>query len=275
MNRLRVSYGDAADRVVGVVEPALLATGFAITALIYAPVLWLAVLSVSDNPLSGLAGGFTMRWYDQLVLDQSWRLPMLRSLQVAAAVSALCVVGAVLVGRTLPRLRRGRALLALLFMLPLGVPGTVMGLLLFIYLRFVFGLHMGDWSLVLSHFVWAFPFALIGMLVASSRFDTGLLEAAADLGAPAWRILWDIERPLLMPGIISAASFGFLLSFTELARSIFVGGALQTLPLYTWAEASSHTSHVPLIFCLNTLITLLSVSASVITIALLVRGAPR
>ncbi len=275
MSRLRVSYGDAADRVVGIVGPVLLGGGFAITALIYAPVLWLAVLSLSDNPLSGLAGGFTVRWYDQLVLDPSWRLPMLRSLQVATAVSALCVVGAVLVGRTLPRLRRGRALLALLFMLPLGVPGTVMGLLIFIYCRFVFGLHMGYWSLVLSHFIWAFPFALIGMLVASSRFDTALLEAAADLGAPAWRVLWDIERPLLMPGIISAASFGFLLSFTELARSIFVGGALQTLPLYTWAEASSHTSHVPLIFCLNTLITLFSVSASVITIVLLVRGTRR
>ncbi len=275
MSRLRVSQGDVADHVLGIVGPVLLAGGFAITALIYAPVLWLAVLSVSDNPLSGLAGGFTTRWYDQLVLDQSWRLPMLRSLQVAVAVSALCVIGAVLIGRTLPRLRRGRALLAVLFLLPLGVPGTVMGLLIFIYYRFVFGLHMGYWSLVLSHFIWAFPFALIGMLVATSRFDTTLLEAAADLGAPAWRVLWDIERPLLMPGIISAGLFGFLLSFTELARSIFVGGALQTLPLYTWAEASSHTSHVPLIFCLNTLITLLSVGASVITILLLVRAARR
>ena len=275
MSRLRVSYGNPADRMLGVVGPVLLAGGFAITALIYAPVLWLAVLSVSDNPLSGLADGFTIRWYDQLELDRSWRLPVLRSLQVAVVVSALCVTGAVLVGRTLPRLRRGRALLAVLFLLPLGVPGTVMGLLIFIYYRFVFGLHMGYWSLVLSHFIWAFPFALIGMLVATSRFDTTLLEAAADLGAPAWRILWDIERPLLMPGIISAALFGFLLSFTELARSIFVGGALQTLPLYTWAEASSHTSHVPLIFCLNTLITLLSVSTSVITILLLVRGARR
>ena len=275
MSRLRVSYGNPADRMLGVVGPVLLAGGFAITALIYAPVLWLAVLSVSNNPLSGLADGFTIRWYDQLELDRSWRLPVLRSLQVAVVVSALCVTGAVLVGRTLPRLRRGRALLAVLFLLPLGVPGTVMGLLIFIYYRFVFGLHMGYWSLVLSHFIWAFPFALIGMLVATSRFDTTLLEAAADLGAPAWRILWDIERPLLMPGIISAALFGFLLSFTELARSIFVGGALQTLPLYTWAEASSHTSHVPLIFCLNTLITLLSVSTSVITILLLVRGARR
>lgn len=270
-----VVSGAAADRLLRILGPILLAGGFAITALIYLPVIWLAVLSVRDNPLSGKAGGFTMRWYHLLTLDRSWRVPMLHSLQVAAAVSVLCVTCALLVGRTLLRLQRGRALLAALFLLPLGVPGTVMGLLVFIYYRIAIGFHMGYWSLVLTHFVWAFPFALIGMLVATSRFDTTLLEAAADLGAPAWRVLWDIERPLLMPGIVSAALFGFLLSFTELARSIFVAGALQTLPLYNWAEASSHTSHVPVIFCLNTMITLLCIGASVIAVMLLGRGAQR
>lgn len=275
MSRSPARQASLADRALGIAAPVLLAGGFAITTLIYAPVLWLAVLSVSGNPLSGMAGGFTTRWYHQLAFDQSWRLPMWRSLQVAVVVSALCVIGALLVGRTLPRLRHERAWLAALFLLPLGVPGTVMGLLLFMYYRFVFGLHMGYWSLVLSHFIWAFPFALIAMLVATSRFDTNLLDAAADLGAPAWRIVWDIERPLFMPGIVGAALFGFLLSFTELARSIFVGGPVQTLPLYNWAEASSHTSHVPLIFCLNTLITGLSVGASVLAIMLLARGTAR
>ncbi len=251
----------------------LLVGGFCITALIYAPVLLLAVLSVSGNPLSGVPGDFTTRWYVQLAADQSWRAPMLRSAEIATLVSALCVIAALLVGRTLPRLRRGLGLLAFGFLLPLGVPGTVMGLLIFMYYRFVFGLHMGYWSLVLSHFIWAFPFALIGMLVATSRFDLGLLDAAADLGAPPWRRLWDIERPLLMPGLISAALFGFLLSFTELPRSLFVAGGVQTLPLYNWAQASSHTSHVPLIFCLNTLITLLSIAASAAAVMLLGRGA--
>ncbi|NPD70380.1 hypothetical protein HPQ61_27415 [Acetobacteraceae bacterium] len=74
---------------------------------------------------------------------------------------------------------------------------------------------------------------------------------------------------MLMPGLVGAALFGFLLSFTELPRSIFVSGAIQTLPLFNWAEASAHSSQVPLIFCLNTLLTVLSTVASVAMIGLL------
>jgi ABC-type spermidine/putrescine transport system permease subunit II len=132
---------------------------------------------------------------------------------------------------------------------------------------------MGGWSLALSHFIWAFPFALLGMLVVSSRFDVRLLEAAADLGAPPWRRFWDIERPLLMPGVVTAGMFGFLLSLTELPRSIFVSGQDQTLPLYTWAETTSRGSQVPLLYCLNSLIAVVSVALSVLAVWLLARRA--
>jgi ABC-type spermidine/putrescine transport system permease subunit II len=109
------------------------------------------------------------------------------------------------------------------------------------------------------------------MLVVSSRFDVQLLDAAADLGANPWQRFWEIERPLLMPGTAAAGLFGFLLSLTELPRSIFVFGRMQTLPLFTWAEASARSSHVPLIYCLNSLISLVSVALSVIAIWLLGR----
>ncbi len=250
-----------------------LAGGFAVTFLIYFPVLWLALLSVSADPLSGLPGGFTLGWYAQLLATPGWVEPLERSLVLAAIVALLCMVAATALGRALPRLRRGRNLLLALFLLPLGVPGVVMGLVLFVFYRMIFGLHLGLWSLVLSHFVWAFPFALIGMLVVSLRFDLSLLEAAADLGASPWRRFWDIERPLLMPGIVTAGLFGFLMSFTELPRSLFVHGGQQTLPLYDWAEASSHASHIPLIFCLTTVVTLVSVAASAGAVLLLGRRA--
>nr|WP_321983962.1 ABC transporter permease [uncultured Lichenicoccus sp.] len=263
------------DRVLQGVSRVCLAGGFALTGLIYAPVVWLAILSVSGDPLSGYPGGWSLRWYGALAQDGSWTGPMLRSMGLATIVSALCVAIALPVGRSLPRLRRGRSLLAAGFLIPLGVPGTVMGLLLFTFYRVVLGVRMGNWSLVLAHVVLALPFALIGMLIAVSRFDIGLLDAAADLGASPWRRFLDIECPLLMPGIVSAALFGFLLSFTELPRSLFVAGPYQTLPLYIWAEASSRSGHVPLIFCLNTLITLVSASAAAFMVLSLGRTGPR
>jgi ABC-type spermidine/putrescine transport system permease subunit II len=238
---------------------------------IYAPVLWLGVLSLSADPLAGLPGPFTMRWYQGLFADQRWVEPLIRSLEIALIVSVLCMLAAAAVGRSLPRLRRGGPLLLGLFLIPLVVPGIVIGLDIFIFYRMLLGLHMGMWSLVLVHFIWAFPFALIGMLVVSTRFDVRLLEAAADLGAGPWRRLWDIERPLLMSGVITAGMFGFLLSLTELPRSIFVFGHAQTLPLFTWAETTSRGSHVPLIYCLNSLIAAVSVIMSVISVRLMSR----
>jgi ABC-type spermidine/putrescine transport system permease subunit II len=245
--------------------------GFGITALIYAPVIWLGVLSISADPLAGLPGSFTLQWYGSLLTSTGWVDPLMVSLEIAVMVSVLCMISAMLVGRVLPRLKRGRGLLLGAFLLPLVVPGIVVGIDVFICYKMFWTLKMGMWSLVLVHFIWAFPFALIGMLVISSRFDVRLLEAAADLGASPWRRLWDIERPLLTSGVVTAGMFGFLLSLTELPRSIFVAGQTQTLPLFTWAETMSRGSHVSLIYCLNTLIAVVSMALSVLAVWMLGR----
>lgn len=258
-------------RLIGLAVWLTLIGGFGITALIYAPVVWLGVLSISADPLAGLPRALTFKWYGDLFASTGWVKPMVISLEIAAIVAILCMVTAMLVGRALPRLRRGRGLLLGMFLLPLVVPGIVVGIDIFIYYKMFLHLKMGLWALVLVHFIWAFPFALIGMLVISSRFDVRLLEAAADLGAGPWRRFWDIERPLLMSGVVTAGMFGFLLSLTELPRSIFVAGRTQTLPLFTWAETMSHGSHVALIYCLNTLIAVVSVALSVLSIWILTR----
>ena len=264
----------AARREARLIEIAVWVTligGFGITTLIYAPVVWLGVLSISADPLAGLPGSFTFHWYGDLFTSTGWVGPMIVSLEIAVTVSVLCMISALLVGRALPRLKRGRELLLGAFLLPLVVPGIVVGIDVFIFYKMFWTFKMGVWSLVLVHFIWAFPFALIGMLVISSRFDVRLLEAAADLGASPWRRFWDIERPLLTSGVVTAGMFGFLLSLTELPRSIFVAGRTQTLPLFTWAETMSRGSHVSLIYCLNTLIAVASVALSVFSVWMLGR----
>jgi len=258
-------------RIISISVWLTLIVGFGLTALIYAPVTWLGILSISGDPLSGLPGSFTLRWYRGLFIDTRWLDPLIVSIEVGAIVSLLCMISATLVGRVLPRMKRARGLIVTAFLLPLVVPGIVVGIDVFIFYRMFVGIKMGLWSIALVHFVWAFPFALIGMLVVSSRFDARLLEAAADLGASPWRRFWDIERPLLSSGVATAGMFGFLLSLTELPRSIFVAAHTQTLPLFTWAETMSRGSHVPLIYCLNSLIALVSVALSVLSVLLLGR----
>lgn len=240
--------------------------------LIYGPVVWLGLMSISERPLTGKPGPFTLDWYDKLFTDTRWVPPLLGSLGIAAIVCALCMVAATAVGRVLPHIGARGAWLLLGFLVVLFVPGVVLGVDFIMYYRLFLGIHTGLWSLVLGHFVWAFPFALLSVMVVSSRFDVRLLEVAADLGASGWRRFRDIEMPLLMPGIISAGFFGFLLSFNELPRSIYLRGGLTTLPLFHWAETASHSTLVPLVYALSTLITIGSLVLTVSALQILFRG---
>lgn len=239
--------------------------------LIYGPVAWLGLMSISARPLTGKPGPFTLDWYGKLFTDLRWLDPLGTSLGIATIVSVLCMVTATAVGRAVPHIGRSGAWLLLAFLVVLFVPGVVVGVEFIMYYRLFLGIHTGLWSLVLAHFVWAFPFALLSVLVVAARFDVRLIEVAADLGANGWRRFRDIEMPLLLPGILSAGFFGFLLSLNELPRSIYLRGGITTLPLFQWAEAASHATMVPLIYALSTLITIASLALTVFALRLLFR----
>ena len=224
-------------------------------AMIYVPLIWLAIMSVSAAPLSGIPYPLTLRHYQQLIGDAGWVRPLQTSLWMSALVAVICMVIATMVGRAITRMRRPGGVL-LLTLLPLFVPGLTMGAALFIFLRTALGLKLGLWSILLAQIIWALPFALLLVLVLASRFDLRLLDAAEDLGASPWKRFWDIEMPILRPGIFGAGVFGFLLSFNELLRSLFVRGVETTMPIYNWAMAASQQSQVPIIFSLATIILL-------------------
>jgi ABC-type spermidine/putrescine transport system permease subunit II len=234
--------------------PACAATaGFAAIALIYIPLVWLAVMSFSGQPLSGIPYPLTLANYQGLFEDSRWAGPFWISMLLGLIVAVACTIVATAVGRIIPRLRRpgGPLLIALM---PLFVPGLTMGAALFIFLRSLLGLRLGLWSIFIAHMVWALPFSLLLVLVIATRFDHRLVEAAADLGASPWRCFRDIEFPILRPGIVGAGIFGFLLSFNELLRSVFLRGSETTMPIYNWTMAASQQSQVPIIFALATII---------------------
>lgn len=234
-----------------------MAAGFALLFLIYFPLLWLALMSVNERPLSGIPLPLTLDHYRALAADTRWMSSFGASLLIAALVGLASAAAATLVGRHLPTARRPGSFL-LLCILPLFVPGMSMGAALFIFFRSILDLRLGFWSIFLGHFVWAFPFALLIILVLTTRFDRRLVEAAKDLGASNWQTFRDIEFPILRPGIVGAALFGFLLSFNEVLRTIFLRGTQSTMPIYNWTMAASQQSQIPIIFALATLVLLVT-----------------
>jgi len=240
-----------------------IAPGILIVILTYIPLIGLAILSFSDRPMSGLPYPLTLRWYEHLAVDTRWVGPVEMSVVIGLGVGLVSMALAAVIGRTIPRLRQRRLVIAA-FLVAQFVPGIAMGVGMFLYYRSLLDLRLGLWSLFLGHFVWAFPFSLLSVLVVSSRFDVRLLQAASDLGATPWQRFWHIEMPILRPGIVGAGIFGFLLSFNELPRSTYLRGVSTTLPLFEWAQASTQTSNIPYLFALSTIV--LSISLPLITV---------
>ncbi len=227
--------------------------GLGVLALIYLPLGWLALMSVSADPLSGIPFPITGDHYRDLFTNPQWVWPLAASIVMGLLVGALTAASATAVGRILPRTRNSGALV-LLAILPLFIPGMSLGAAMFIVLRTMLNIELGFWSIFLGHVIWAFPFALLSVLVLTTRFDRRLVEAAEDLGASRWRSFLDVEFPILRPAILGAAIFGFLISLNEAQRSLFLHGTDTTLPIWNWVMASSEQSQVPIIFCLQTLI---------------------
>ena len=248
------------------------ALGYLALFMIYAPILGLFVLSFSQQPLSGVPWPLTLEWYRQLFAGEvRWLAPTELSLVIAIVVALLSTAAATLVGRTLPRLQRPSVALSA-FLVVLFLPGLVIGVAFLLFYRALLGITTGLWSIVLAHFTWAFPFSLLCILLVTVRFDIRLLEAARDLGASRWRRFVDIELPLLRPGISASLFFGFLLSFNELPRTIYVHGAAITLPYYLWTESAAHSTQVALVYALSAIITIGSLILTTTAIGLLMRA---
>lgn len=98
---------------------------------------------------------------------------------------------------------------------------------------------------VVAHLVWIAPIATLIVAIRAYSFDPALEEAARDMGASTFTILREITLPLLLPGLISAGLFAFLLSWGNFPLSLFTTGADSTLP--EWLYAKMVSGYSPLV----------------------------
>lgn len=68
------------------------------------------------------------------------------------------------------------------------------------------------------------PFMLFPLAQSISMIPEDMRQAAADLGASNWRILWEIDLPLAAPGIVVGSLLSFVLATGALAESKLLGG---------------------------------------------------
>ncbi len=83
-------------------------------------------------------------------------------------------------------------------------------------------------------------YMLLPLYSALEKIPLNMNEAAADLGAGAWRRFWKITLPLSRDGITSGCVLVFLISTGFYATPVMLGGPSSTM----FAESIANTFHV-------------------------------
>jgi len=240
----------------------VLATLFTLyVAALYGPMACIYVLSFQDIrgglvfPMKGLS----LHWFVDLftqVRTGDVKGSFERSIQLAAIVTAITVVASFLAGLAFRRRFPGDTIVFYLMIGSLVAPGLVLGIgvgLIFQYL----GLEPAWYTSALgAQLSWTLPFGVLVMFAVMSRFDRSWEEAARDLGASALQTVRRVVVPILAPGIVAVALFGFTLSYDEFARTLQTSGSLNTLPLEIWSMTLNVTS--PSLYALGTVTTIVS-----------------
>jgi len=254
----------------------VLATLFALYVLaLYGPMICIYILSFQDirGGLVFPMKGHSLHWFVDLFTQARTgdvKGSFDRSIKLAIMVTIITVVISFLAGIGFRRRFRGDAVVFYMMIGSLVAPGLVLGLgtgLLFQAL----GLNASWYTSALgAQLSWTLPFGVLVMFAVMSRFNHAWGEAAYDLGANRWQTVWLVIVPVLAPGIVAVALFGFTLSYDEFARSLQTAGSLNTLPLEIWSMALNVTS--PSLYALGTVTTIVSfivIGASLGTIVMI------
>jgi putrescine transport system permease protein len=242
---------------------------------LYVPIAWIIVYSFSASTVAGVWKGFSLRWYQALVENESLRLAAGRSLLLAALAATAATVLGTVAGYALARLPRfrGRSVLTGLLAIPLFVPEILIGfalLMLFVALETLTGLRVskGMLPLIAGHATMGMPVVASVVFARLAGLDRSFEEAALDLGARPLRVFLTVTLPLALPALASGWLLAFTLSFDDVITSSFLAGpANTTLPMLVYS-----TVRVGVNPQINVIGTLIIVGVALIVTATMFRG---
>jgi putrescine transport system permease protein len=85
------------------------------------------------------------------------------------------------------------------------------------------------------------PFMVLPLYASLEKMDESLLEAAADLGCPAWKAFWLVTFPLSLPGVAAGALLSFIPIVGEFVIPDLLGGSeSQMIGQTLWIEFFSN-----------------------------------
>src|ERR1700680_2134567 len=202
------------------------------------PIAILVIYSFNASRLVTVWGGWSLKWYRELLADGA----MLESAWVSVRVALVSATAATMLG-TLAAVAlargggvRGRLLFTGLLYAPLVMPEVITGLALLL-LFVAIELDRGFWTITIAHTSVTLCFVAVVVESRLLTFDRSLEEAALDLGAPPLRSFLLVTLPLIWPAIAAGFLLAFTLSLDDLVIASFTTGpGATTLPIRIYSE---------------------------------------
>ncbi|MEV8468290.1 ABC transporter permease [Fluviibacterium sp. DFM31] len=255
------------------------------------PLVVVAGFAFNDSQFPSLPWrGFTWNWFfgaERPQIGVFHERPILRAIGTSAFVAVCVSVLSVAVGLSnaflFNRYRfRGQGFLYVLMLLPLVVPGIVLGISILVFSsRVANGLwDAAQWDLealrpgltlvILGQFSFIATIATLVIGARLQKFDRTLEEAALNLGATRLTAVRTITLPFLMPALIGAFVVAFLMSFENFNTTLMLVGSDAPLTIAMFDRLKEGST--PLLNAVSLLLMLGSSLLALVMIAFQKRG---
>jgi spermidine/putrescine transport system permease protein len=255
---------------------------------LFAPLIITMILAFNDSMFPSLPWkGFTLDWFfgkgPQKIglFNDSFNLRgIFTSLKVAVAVSLLSTLFGTLAAFLFAQEEfRFKGALYFLMIAPLVIPGVILGIsiLMFsntlsVFIEDTFGVFLKFLTpsfglVVIGQFSFITTIVAMVVLARLRKFDRTLEEAAANLGANRFQVIWFITLKYLRPSIIGGAAVAFLMSFENFNTTLFLVGSQSTLPINLYQQVRDGSTPI-----INAISFILILTTSIVAVATLNTG---
>ncbi|KPL68328.1 ABC transporter permease [Erythrobacter sp. SG61-1L] len=197
---------------------------------LYAPLITLVAFSFNDSRRNIVWRGFTFKYYEKALNNDSLMEALVNSITIAALATIVSVILGALAAVMLWRFRFPmKAAAEGAMALPIVVPEICMGVAMLVFFAkigfpsdLVWPFNLG--AITIAHITFCFPFVTMVVRSRLTSFNREEEEAAKDLGANEFQAFRDVLLPHMKPGLVAGALLAFTLSLDDFVITFFTSG---------------------------------------------------
>lgn len=237
--------------------------------LLYAPIVTLVVLSFNQSKTRAKWGGFTLKWYKELLKNEQIMSAFYTTLIIAFVSAAIAtVIGTAAAIAIQGMKQKWKTMYMGLTNIPMMNAEIVMGVSLML-LFIAFHMTLGFGTILIAHITFNIPYVILSVLPKLKQTNRYTYEAALDLGASPVKAFFKVVFPDIVPGVLSGFMLAFTMSLDDFVITHFTKGpGIDTLSTKIYTEVRKGIK--PEIYALSTIMFV-----TVLVLLLLINYSPK